>query len=67
MTKEVVKTTTSTLIALDPEAASLVVSIEEIGPRPKRARSSNKGKSKANSSIWDDVAIALGRAHNYHF
>ena len=67
VTKEVVKTIASTLIALDPEADSLVVSIEEISPRPKRAHSSNKGKSKANSNIWDDAAIDLGRAHNYHF
>lgn len=27
-------------------------------------RASDKGKSKANSNVWDDAAIALGRAHN---
>lgn len=62
--KEVVETTASTLVASEPKAASLVVSIEEITPRPNKMRASDKGKSKANSNVWDDVATALGRAHN---
>ncbi|KAK9994170.1 hypothetical protein SO802_023873 [Lithocarpus litseifolius] len=52
--KEVVETTASTPAA----------SIEEITPCPKRACGSDKGKSKVDSSIWDDAATAMGRAHN---
>lgn len=64
MAKEVVKTTASTFIAFDPKAVSLVVSIEEITPHPKRAHDSDKGKSKIDSNVWDDTATAMGRAHN---
>ena len=64
VTKEVVKTTASILVASDPKAASPAVSIEEITPRPKEARENNKGKSKMDSNIWDDAATAMGRTYN---
>lgn len=54
----------STTATYKPKVASLVVSIEEITPRPKKMHASDKGKSKADSNVWDDAAIALGRAHN---
>jgi len=44
--------------------ASLVISFKEITPRQKRTRGSEKGKSKADASIWDYATTALGRAHN---
>ena len=62
--KEVVETIASTPVASDPKATSPAASIEEITSRPKRARGSNKGKNKVDSNVWDDVAIAMGRAHN---
>ena len=62
--EEVVETTVSTLVTSEPKAASPVVSIEEITPCQKRTRASDKGKSKADSNVWDDAVIALGRAHN---
>jgi len=62
--KEVVETTTSTPITSDPKAASPTVSIKEITPCPKRTHTNDKGKSKADSNVWDDAATTLGRAHN---
>ena len=58
MTKEVVETTSSILVA------SLVISFKEITPRQKRTQASEKGKSKADASIWDYATTAFGRAHN---
>lgn len=54
----------STPISFNPKAASPAISIEEITPRPKRAHGGDKGKSKVDSNVWDDAAIAMGRAHN---
>ena len=64
VTKEVIKTTASILVASNPKVASPVVSIEDITPRPKKARGSNKGKSKMDSNIWDDAATAMRKAYN---
>ena len=64
VTKEVFETTASTSVASEPKAASLIVFINEITPCPKRMRGNDKGKSKADSSVKDDAATALGRAHN---
>lgn len=58
------ETTASTPIASDAKAASPTASIEEITPCPKGARGSDKVKSKVDSSVWDDAATAMGRAHN---
>lgn len=44
--------------------ASPTISLEEITPRPNRTHNGDKGKSKANASVWDDVATALGKAYN---
>lgn len=64
VTKEVVETTVSTPIASDPKAAFPAVFIEGITPCPKKARGSDKGKSKMDSNVWDNVATVMGRAHN---
>lgn len=58
------ETTASTLVASDPKVASFIASIEEITPRPKRARGSDKGKGKVDSSVWDNATTAMGKAHN---
>ena len=62
--KEVLETIASTPVASDPKATSPITSIEEITSRPKRACGSNKGKNKVDSSVWDNAATAMGRAHN---
>ena len=64
VTKEVVEKTVSTPFASNPKATSPTVSIEGITPHPKKAHGSDKGKSKVDSSIWNDAATALRRAHN---
>ena len=64
VTKEVVETTASIPIASNPKEASIAVSLEEITPRPKRTRGSDKGKSKIDSNVWDDATTTIGRAHN---
>lgn len=58
------ETIASTPIASDPKVASLVAFVEEITPRPKRACGNDKGKGKVDSSIWDNAATAMRRAHN---
>ena len=64
MTKEVVETTASTSVTSKHKVASHTIFIEEITPYLKRTRGNDKGKSKADFSVWDDVITALGRAHN---
>ena len=51
MTKEVIETTVSTPVDSKPKTACPAISIEVITPHPKRTRGSDKGKSKADSSI----------------
>lgn len=41
-----------------------MVSLEEITPCQKKRRSCDKRKDKVEPNFWEDVAIALGRAHN---
>ena len=64
------KGTPITLAISIPEAmrtASLTTSLEELTPCPKRQGRAEKGKEKVGSqtsSVWDDVGLALTRAHN---
>lgn len=58
------ETSASTPVASDPKTASPTASVEEITPRLNRAHGGDKGKSKVDSSFWNDVSIAMGRAHN---
>ena len=62
--KEAVETTSSTLSLQEPRVASSTISIEELTPCPKKFRGDDKGKDKVGISVWEDLAIALGRAHN---
>lgn len=64
VTKEAVETTLSISVAPESRVASPVIWLEEISPRPKRTRGSEKGKSKADASVWYDATTALGKAHN---
>nr|POE61787.1 hypothetical protein CFP56_59502 [Quercus suber] len=62
--KEVIETSLSVLALPKTKATSPAVSLEEITPRIKRTCNGDKGKSKADASVWDDIATALGKAHN---
>lgn len=64
VTKEVIETMASALIASNPKAASLAISLKEITPRPKKAGGSDKRKNHMDFNVWDDIATAMGRAHN---
>lgn len=62
--KEVVETSLSVLVLPKTKATSLIVSLEKITPRTKRTCNGDKGKSKVDASVWDDVVTTLGKAHN---
>jgi len=57
--KEVTKKGSSTPTLEAGQAASLVVSIEEIIPPLKKCQMRDKGKDKMGASVWVDTGTAL--------
>ncbi|XP_050292512.1 uncharacterized protein LOC126733316 [Quercus robur] len=57
--KEVTKKGSSTPTSEEGQAASLVVSIEEIIPPLKKCQMGDKGKDKMGASVWVDTGMTL--------
>ena len=61
--KETTEKGSSTPTLDEGRVASPALSIEEISPRHKKCRTSEKGKGKIGASIWADVETALAQAN----
>ena len=62
--KKTAEKTSSAPIIQQPRTASPTISLEELTPRPKKGKSSDKENDKVRANVWEDVATALGRAYN---
>lgn len=62
--KETLKATPPALALEGAHVASPTTSIKEITPHPKKHKTGGKGKEKMDVSLWDDIGVALMRAHN---
>ena len=62
--KKTAEKTSSAPIIQQPRTVSPTISLEELTPRPKKGKSSDKENDKVRANVWEDVATALGRAYN---